>query len=436
MSSISVIGAGYVGLVTGACFAEMGNRVVCIDSDRAKIAALNDGHVPFFEPGLDELVQRNVRAGRLSFHTSIAGGIRAAAFVFIAVGTPMGSDGQVDLGNVKATALEIGESIDSNSIVVNKSTVPVETSDLVAAMINKNKTGLLQVGFASNPEFLREGSAIEDFMHPDRIVIGASNAQQAAVVASLYASLDTRIIFTDVRTAEMIKYSANAFLATKISFINEIAQICDRIGVDVRDVAQGIGSDKRIGPLSLDAGLGFGGSCLPKDVLVLARVAESNRVQPLLLRSVLDVNQAQIRRVVDRLDEALGTLHARNVAVLGLSFKPNTDDIRESPAIALIRALTAKRAHVRVHDPKSISKARLELSDSVVYASTAYEAAEQVDAVIVATDWSEYKQIDLVLLASRMRGKLLIDARNIFDPATAMEAGLSYSGLGRQSLGT
>ena len=429
-----MIGAGYVGLVTGACFAEMGNRVVCIDSDGTKIAALKDGHVPFFEPGLDELVHGNVDAGRLSFHTSIADGIRGAAFIFIAVGTPLGADGQVDLRNLKAATLEISASIDSNSIVVNKSTVPVETSDTVAAMLNERKPDSLQVGFASNPEFLREGSAIEDFMHPDRIVIGASNAKQAAAVASLYASLNTRIIFTDVRTAEMIKYSANAFLATKISFINEIAHICERIGVDVTDVAQGIGSDRRIGSQSLDAGLGFGGSCLPKDVLALARVGEANRVQPLLLRSVLSVNHAQIRRVVDRLDESLGYLNTRSVAVLGLSFKPNTDDVRESPAIALIRTLVTKCAQVRVHDPKSIPKARLELGDGVVYSSTPYEAAEQVDAVIVATDWSEYKHIDLALLVSRMRGNLLIDARNIFDPVAAREAGLLYSGLGRQSL--
>jgi UDPglucose 6-dehydrogenase len=433
MGKLAVVGTGYVGLVTGACFAELGNHVACIDSDAAKIAMLDGGRIPFFEPGLGELVRRNVIAGRLSFHNAVADGIREAEFVFIAVGTPTGPDGRADLRSVRAVAREIALGLDSEKIVVNKSTVPVETGDLVEAIIRENNPTSFDVGVVSNPEFLREGSAIEDFMHPDRIVIGASNPAHAQAVAALYAPLDAPVIVTDIRTAEMIKYTANAFLAAKISFINEIANICERIGADVKSVAHGIGSDKRIGALFLNAGLGFGGSCFPKDVTALTRMAEVNGVHPLLLNAVLDVNEAQIRRITDRLDNTLGDLHTRCVAVLGLAYKPNTDDVRESPAIKLIRALIAEGARVRVHDPAAIPTAGAELGDDVAYATTAYEAAEGADAVVVATDWNEYKQLDLKRLASRMRGDLLIDARNIYDPVAAVEAGLSYSGIGRAS---
>jgi UDPglucose 6-dehydrogenase len=431
MGKLAVIGTGYVGLVTGACFAELGNHVACVDSDNTKIRMLKGGEIPFFEPGLSEVVRRNVAAGRLTFHETIGEGIRGTEFVFIAVGTPTGPDGRADLRSVRAVAREIATSLDSEKIVVNKSTVPVETGDLVEAIIRENNPTSFEIGVVSNPEFLREGSAIEDFMHPDRIVIGASNPEHAAAVSKLYAPLDAPIIVTDVRTAEMIKYTANAFLAAKISFINEIANICERTGADVKDVAHGIGSDKRIGSLFLNAGLGFGGSCFPKDVTALTRMAEANGVHPLLLNSVLDVNEAQIRRVTDRLDNTLGDLHTRCIAVLGLSYKPNTDDVRDSPAIKLIRALIAEGARVRVHDPAAMATSRAELDDEVAYAATPYEAADGTDAVVVATDWNEYKQLDLAELADRMRGDLLIDARNIYDPEKAVAAGLSYAGIGR-----
>jgi UDPglucose 6-dehydrogenase len=431
MGKLAVIGTGYVGLVTGACFAELGNHVACVDSDNTKIRMLKGGEIPFFEPGLSEVVRRNVAAGRLTFHETIGEGIRGTEFVFIAVGTPTGPDGRADLRSVRAVAREIATSLDSEKIVVNKSTVPVETGDLVEAIIRENNPTSFEIGVVSNPEFLREGSAIEDFMHPDRIVIGASNPDHAAAVSKLYAPLDAPIIVTDVRTAEMIKYTANAFLAAKISFINEIANICERTGADVKDVAHGIGSDKRIGSLFLNAGLGFGGSCFPKDVTALTRMAEANGVHPLLLHSVLDVNEAQIRRVTDRLDNTLGDLHTRCIAVLGLSYKPNTDDVRDSPAIKLIRALIAEGARVRVHDPAAMATSRAELDDEVAYAATPYEAADGTDAVVVATDWNEYKQLDLAELAGRMRGDLLIDARNIYDPEKAVAAGLSYAGIGR-----
>ena len=431
MRHIAVIGTGYVGLVTGACLAELGNNVVCIDTDEEKVASLQTGAIPFFEPGLQELVSRNQRSDRIRFTVSAHDAIEGAEIVFIAVGTPMGDDGHADLRNVRAAARTIASSLPpgTRKIVVNKSTVPVETGDLVAAIIRKTADSC-SVSVVSNPEFLREGSAIADFMRPDRIVIGASDEDAAAIMKDLYAPLLARVFVTDVRTAEMIKYTANAFLATKISFINEIANICSRVGADVRDVVAGAGADSRIGTAFLNPGLGFGGSCFPKDVKALTKIAEAHDIQPTVLNAVLDVNSRQIEHAHTILAEKLGGLTGKHIAIFGLAFKPNTDDVRESPAIVLIQRLLRSGAIISAHDPEAIATARQVLSDSVRYVRNCYEAAHEADALVTATDWNEYKQIDLDVVARLMRGRVLLDGRNLYDPEKARRAGFDYAAIG------
>jgi UDPglucose 6-dehydrogenase len=429
---IAVIGCGYVGLVTGTCLAELGNRVVCIENDGERLATLEAGGVPFFEPGLSELVARNRERGRLRFATSVKSGIVGSAIVFITVGTPMLETGDADLSQVRSAAREIGEALDSPKLVVNKSTVPVETGDLVAAIIREHKRAPHDVRVVSNPEFLREGSAIADFMHPDRIVVGVSDAESESLMRDLYAPLGAPIISTDVRTAEMIKYTANSFLAARVSFINEIAAICERVGADVRDVVTGAGTDRRIGTAFMSAGLGFGGSCFPKDVRALQRVAESNGLVTRILDAVLEVNAAQIRRTRDRLAEALGgSLRGRHIGLLGLAFKPQTDDVRESPALALARAVLAAGATVAAHDPVALDPARRALGDVVRYVHDEYDAAAGADALVIATDWNEYKQLDFALIRERLRGSLVFDARNVCDQRDVEAQGLRYLGVGR-----
>jgi len=436
MKRICVIGTGYVGLVTGSCLAELGNQVTCIDVDASKIRSLEGGIVPFFEPGLEELVGRNKRAGRLHFGTDAAF-LDDAEVIFIAVGTPMAEDGQADLQYVQAAARTIASRAQSGDrkIVVNKSTVPVETGDLVASIICEHTPYSQGISVVSNPEFLREGSAIADFMEPDRVVLGVYDEESADIMRELYAPLGAQIVVTDVRTSEMIKYTANAFLATKISFINEIAGICQRVGADVKDVVLGAGSDKRIGTAFMNPGLGFGGSCFPKDVTALARIAEKNSVEPTILRAVLEVNKGQVLRCVARLEEAMGSFELKSVAVLGLSFKPNTDDVRESPAIRLVLELLRGGAAVRVHDPAALASARSVLFDRVSYHDNVYESLKDVDALIIATDWNEYKQIDLELVRRAMRGNILFDARNIYDCDTVTALGFRYYAVGRSPKG-
>ena len=432
MHKIAVIGCGYVGLVTGTCLAELGNRVVCIENDSERLEVLRAGKVPFFEPGLAELLARNRERGRLRFAPSIAQGIGGSAIVFVAVGTPMLASGDADLGDVRAAALEIALALDSPKLVVNKSTVPVETGDLVAAIIREHKRGAHDVCVVSNPEFLREGSAIADFMQPDRIVIGVSDPQAEALMRELYAPLGAPIIATDVRTAEMIKYTANSFLATRVSFINEIAAICERVGADVRAVVTGAGSDRRIGTAFMNAGLGFGGSCFPKDVRALCRIAEANGLQTELLDAVLSVNAEQIRRTCERLREALdGTLKGRHIGVLGLAFKPQTDDVRESPALALARALLAEGATVAGHDPVALETAKRALGTRLRYVADEYDAADGADAIVIATDWNEYKQLDFGIIRGRLRGDVVFDARNACDQREVEAHGLRYYGVGR-----
>ena len=431
MRRIAVIGSGYVGLVTGTCFAELGNTVRFIDKDRAKIASLRAGAVPFYEPGLSELVTRNAERGRLSFHHAMREGLRGSEIVIIAVGTPLGEDGHADVRQVREAAKAIAEHIDGHKIVVNKSTVPVETGDLVAAIIREHNSTRFEVRVVSNPEFLREGSAIADFMRPDRVVIGSDDETALEAMRALYAPLGAPIIETDVRTAEMIKYTANAFLATKISFINEIANICERVGADVLDVVTGVGSDKRIGTAFMSAGIGFGGSCLPKDVKALACIAAQYGVAPAVLQAVLDVNAGQIERTLAALEEDLGELRGKRIGLLGLAFKPNTDDVRDSQAVALATALAQRGAIVRAHDPVATQTARAALGEAIAYAPDALDAAVGADALVVATDWSEYKQMDFAGIRSVMAGDLILDGRNIYDPVEMARYGFRYVGFGR-----
>jgi UDPglucose 6-dehydrogenase len=432
---IAVIGCGYVGLVTGACLAELGNRVTCIENEPDKLAILEAGGVPFYEPGLAELAARNRAAGRLGFAASAAAGLEGARIVFIAVGTPMLPNGHADLQYVRVAARQIAESLDSPKLVVNKSTVPVETGDLVAAIIREHKRSEHEVHVVSNPEFLREGSAIADFMHPDRIVIGVHDARAETLMRELYAPLGAPIISTDVRTAEMIKYTANSFLAAKISFINEIAAICERVGADVKDVVRGAGTDKRIGMAFMNPGLGFGGSCFPKDLRALRAIAGSNGQATSMLDAVLAVNARQVSRTRERLAVALGGLSGRRIGLLGLAFKPGTDDVRESPALALALELLDAGARIAAHDPAAIATASRVLGDRVAYVLDVYEAARDADALVIATDWNEYKQLDFDVVRERMRGDVVFDARNVCDPKDVLSSDLRYFGVGRHAVG-
>jgi UDPglucose 6-dehydrogenase len=428
---IGVFGAGYVGLVTAACFADLGRDVTVYDVDAPRIAELDAGRVPIHEPGLPELIATNVAAGRLRFTGDPAAAVRGKAAVFIAVGTPSGEDGRADLSWVRSAATTIAEHLDGPTVVVNKSTVPVETGDLVDAIVRNVRRERHDIAVVSNPEFLREGSAIADFRHPDRIVIGCSDPAAESVMRELYAPLGAPVLVTDVHTAEMIKYAANAFLATKISFINEIALICERVGADVTTVAAGIGADARIGPGFLRAGLGFGGSCLPKDVNALRRVADGTAVEPLLLNAVFTVNARQIERIAARTAYLLGGLARQTIAVWGLAFKPETDDVRESPAIELAEAFLAAGARVQAHDPVATANARKLLGKRVTFGKDPLAAARGADALVLATEWPVYRDVDPVVLSGVMRRHIVVDARNFLDSDRIVRAGFSYTAVGR-----
>jgi UDPglucose 6-dehydrogenase len=435
MKRIAIIGSGYVGLVTGTCFSELGNTVVCADTDSRKIELLQAGEVPFYEPSLGEMIARNVQARRLNFTTDVAAAVRAGELIFIAVGTPMRTDGHADLGSVRAVAREIGAALNGPKIVVSKSTVPVETGEMISSIIRRHARAQHAISVVSNPEFLREGSAVADFLAPDRIVIGTDDPSAERVLRDLYAPLNAPIIVTDVRTSEMIKYAANAFLATKISFINEIANICELLDVDVREVGHGIGFDQRIGTKFLSPGIGYGGSCFPKDVRALEQLAAERDYQAPLLHAVELVNRRQIDRTVMRLERELGGLQGRVVAVLGLAFKPNTDDIRDAPALAIIGRLLDRGAAVHGHDPIANAPAAAALgTDGVTFFDDMYETIAGVDAIVLATEWNEFRALDFVRCAATMRGTVLIDGRNIFDPGKVRAAGLRYLGIGRAQL--
>ena len=431
MSNICVIGTGYVGLVTGACFADLGNQVICQDISAERIDKLKNGQMPIFEPGLEQIVNINYQSGRLMFTTDLTEALKDAEFVFIAVGTPSGVDGEADLQYVRMAAESIADHVNHPIIVVNKSTVPVGTGDWVTDIIRKRRNGNnLDFQVVSNPEFLREGSAINDFMFPDRIVLGCTNIDAANQVGNLYLSLRCPIQITDLRTAEMIKYASNAFLATRISFINEIANICEEVGADVREVATGMGYDKRIGRAFLDAGLGWGGSCFPKDVKALAHMAVLHGTHPQLLQAVMEINRNQRRKVIVKLRRAMGSLNDKVIGVLGLSFKPNTDDIREAPALEVIHLLLNEGACVRAYDPQAMENASHEL-ERVILCQTPYEVAEGADALILATEWNEFKQLDFNRIHQLMHTRIIIDGRNLWDPERMKEMGFTYFGVGR-----
>jgi UDPglucose 6-dehydrogenase len=431
MKNITVVGVGYVGLVSGACFADLGNRVVCLDIDEARIANLKEGVLPIYEPGLEELVKRNVRSDRLHFTTSYEDALADAEIVFIAVGTPSDVDGQADLRYVRMAAESIADVLDHSVIIVNKSTVPVGTGDWVTEIIRNRQPEAPSFDVVSCPEFLREGSAITDFMNPDRVILGSMNREAAEIVAQLHLPLRTTIMITDLRTAEMVKYASNAFLAAKISFINEIANICEALGADVKEVAYGMGLDKRIGPHFLDAGLGWGGSCFPKDVKALASMAEIEGRHPHLLHAVMDINRDQRFAPLRKVSEMLGgDLRDRVVGVLGLAFKPNTDDMRDAPSIDVIRNLQRKGATIRAYDPVAMENAQGALHN-VEMMKSAYAVADGADALILVTEWNEFKNLDLERIKALMRQPILVDGRNIYDPIQVRNLGFQYMGIGR-----
>jgi UDPglucose 6-dehydrogenase len=430
MKKICVVGVGYVGLVTAACFADLGNRVIALDISEERVEGLKRGEMPIYEPGLKELVERNALAGRLTFTTSYEEGLEGTDFVFIAVGTPSGVDGEADLRYLATSAETIARKMKTSLVIVNKSTVPVGTGDWVADIIRQNQPQAIPFSVVSCPEFLREGSAIGDFMQPYRTVLGSLDLDAAEKVAQLHLPLRAPIVITDLRTAEMIKYASNAFLATKISFINEIANVCEALGADIKEVAVGMGYDKRIGPMFLDAGLGYGGSCFPKDVKALAYMAAEKGRHPQLLYAVMEINDDRRRMAINRLRELLGELRGKVVGLLGLSFKPNTDDMRDAPSIDISRSLIAAGSQVRAFDPVAMEVAR-PLLDGVDFYDDPYTMAQGVDALMVITEWNEFKNLDLARLYGVMRQPVIFDGRNIYDPEIMKELGFNYRGLGR-----
>lgn len=430
MKQICVIGVGYVGIVTAACFADLGNRVIALDIIEEKIEGLKRGEMPIYEPGLKELVGRNVRAGRLTFTTSYPEGLDGSEFVFIAVGTPSGVDGEADLRYVASAARSIAENMHDPLVIVNKSTVPVGTGDWVADIVKSNQADAIPFSVVSCPEFLREGSAISDFMQPHRTVLGSLDAEAAEKVAQLHLPLRAPIVITDLRTAEMIKYASNAFLATKISFINEIANICEALGADVKEVAAGMGYDSRIGPYFLDAGLGYGGSCFPKDVKALAYMAAEKGRHPQLLHAVMEINDDRRPMMVNRLREMLVDLDGKTIGLLGLSFKPNTDDMRDAPAITVAEALQAEGATVSAYDPVAMEVAQ-PLLPEVKMCADPYTLAEGCDALMVITEWNEFKQLDLERVSKIMRQPVIFDGRNVYSTEEMAKYGFTYRGVGR-----
>jgi UDPglucose 6-dehydrogenase len=431
MKQICVIGVGYVGLVTAACFADLGNHVVALDVDEKRVENLKKGIMPIYEPGLEELVKRNTKGGRLSFTTSYADALTGAEFAFIAVGTPSGVDGNADLQYVDSAARSIAKNMKEPLIIINKSTVPIGTGDWVADIVKSAQSKPVDFAVVSCPEFLREGSAIGDFMNPHRTVIGSLDRDAANKVAQLHLPLRAPIVITDLRTAEMIKYASNAFLATKISFINELADLCELVGADVKEVAAGMGYDARIGRHFLDAGLGWGGSCFPKDVEALAYMAKEKGLNPRILNQVMDVNYDRRKAVVQHLEGLLGgSLNGKLIGLLGLAFKPNTDDMRDAPSIDISNALITAGAQVRGYDPVA-RKTAAPLMPAVEICDDVYEMTDGCDALVVVTEWNEFKQLDLEKVKSLLKTPAIYDGRNIYDPGLMKQLGFVYRAIGR-----
>lgn len=434
--NICVIGTGYVGLITGACFAEFGVNVTCVDNDRKKIESLKKGKVPFYEPGAEEKVSKNVKAGKLNFTTDISKAVKESLVIFIAVGTPPGKDGDADMKYVNEVAKEIGKNLDGYKVIVTKSTVPVGTGERIKQIISKNlKKSKVRFDVVSNPEFLREGSAVEDFMRPNRVVIGAENEQAIAILKDLYRPLyliETPFVITSVKTAELIKYASNAFLAVKISYINEIANLCEVLGADVQVVAKAMGLDQRIGSKFLHAGPGYGGSCFPKDTNALAKIGQKNRTPLNIVEAAIMANKNQKEIMVDKILRCLKGVRGKTIAILGLSFKPNTNDIRESPAMEIAQDYLSFRlgAKIRVYDPEAMEDAR-KVFTSATYCQDAYDAAKGADAVVIATEWNQFRNLDLERLKKLMKDRIFFDLRNIYDPQKVREAGFIYYSTGR-----
>jgi UDPglucose 6-dehydrogenase len=430
--NICVVGTGYVGLVTGAVFADLGNDVVCVDNDRAKVEALKAGRMPIYEPGLEEMVARNVGDQRLAFTTDLGAGIRHGDVIFIAVGTPPKATGETDLSHVEAVAAEIGRCMDRYKVVVNKSTAPVGTGELVREVIARHQPRPVEFDVVSNPEFLREGSAIEDTLRPDRIVIGAPSQQVAMTLVELYAPIERPMIITDLPSAEVIKYASNAFLAAKISFINAIANICEAAGADVSQVMKGMGLDRRIGGAFLQAGLGYGGSCFPKDVDSLIHTAGRLGYDFKLLRSVVEINRERAAHLVEMVAKALSPVDDKTIAVLGLAFKPNTDDMREAKSVEVVQLLHAAGARIRAYDPAAMDNAKRLLPAAVTFSDSPYEAAEGAHAVVLVTEWNEFKYLNLERLRGQLKRPVIFDGRNLWEPERMRRLGFEYHSVGRK----
>lgn len=430
---IAVVGTGYVGLVTGACFADFGMSVTCVDRDEAKIESLKLAKMPIYEPGLDALVAKNMREGRLDFSTDVRRAIEQSLVVFLAVGTPPSGDGSADMSQIDEVAYEIAKSLTGYKVIVTKSTVPVGAAARIKRIIAENKTTTSRFSVAANPEFLREGAAINDFMRPDRVVIGCTDEEAVAILKDIYRPLfliETPFVITTPESAEMIKYASNAFLATKVSFINEIAQLCELLGADVHDVAKGMGMDTRIGSRFLHPGPGFGGSCFPKDARALVALGRSVNYDVRIVEAVLRVNENQKTSMIDRIRRLLNRLDDRIIAMLGLAFKPDTDDIRESPAIKIINDLQEAGARIRAYDPAAMESAK-RILPGVEYCEDEYEAASGSDALVIVTEWNQFRRLDIDRLKQAMREPNIIDLRNIYEPDTMRAAGFKYLGMGR-----
>jgi UDPglucose 6-dehydrogenase len=440
MNSISIIGTGYVGLVTGTCLSEFGLNVICMDTDAQKIRDLEQGKVPIYEPGLPALITKNVASGHLSFTTDIAAAVTASQVIFLAVHTPPGEDGSADLRHILAAADSIAQHMTDYKVIVNKSTVPIGIGRKVKEIIRARleRRGLaLDFDVISNPEFLREGSAIRDFMHPDRIVIGSDNEKSREIIRDIYNVLyliDTPFIFTSIETAELVKYASNAFLATKIAFINEVAGLCDSVNADVRDIARAMGMDGRIGKFFLHPGPGFGGSCLPKDTKALVKIGQEHGVRMSIVDSVVKANEFQRRRMVKKIEDGLSDLKGKVIGVLGLAFKQGTDDIRESSSIPIVLEIIDKGGRVRVFDPQAMENAKklpFANIDKIMYCIDEYDVAKGADAIVILTEWNQFRHLDLSRIATSMRGRHFYDFRNIYEPEDISKFGFIYEGIGR-----
>lgn len=435
MEKIAVIGTGYVGLVSGTCFAHIGNQVICCDIDQQKIDDLNKGTIPIYEPGLGDMVKANVAEGRLTFTTNIAQAIQTADIIYIAVGTPMSITGEADLRYVTAVAKTIGSAMNRYKVIVNKSTVPVGTGRLVERIVREHlQDDELAFDVVSNPEFLREGSAIADCMNMDRAVIGATRDQAAEVIARLHEPFNTNIFITDMESAEMIKYASNAFLATKISYINAIANICERVGADVTQVAAGMGLDSRIGSKFLQAGIGYGGSCFPKDTHALVHIADMAGYDFQLMKSVIQTNDQQRLVIIDKLKDLLGNLKDKTIAILGLAFKPNTDDMRDAPSLMIIPKLLQQGVKIKAYDPVALKEARIHFGEMIAYEKDLYETVMNCDACVVLTEWDEVKSMDLHQVKMLLNQPYIVDGRNCFEPSDMERLGFTYLSIGRSGV--